>query len=106
MKRRLLLILLFGLVLGTLTGIQPRQETTSFTAKQAARLYTQMTNTPVEARDVYFVERLSGHYAVAYLEANHDRLFLLIRKPTNPSGLIESFARNRRWRRIGSKVAC
>ena len=65
MKRRLFLILLFGLVLGTLTGMQPRQETASFTAKQVARLYTQMTNTTIEARDVYFVERLSDHYAPA-----------------------------------------
>ncbi len=80
MKRRLFLILLFGLVLGTLTGMQPRQETASFTAKQVARLYTQLTNTTIEARDVYFVERLSDHYAVAYLEAKHDRLFLLLQQ--------------------------
>ncbi len=80
MKRRLFLILLFGLVLGTLTGMHPRQETVSFTAKQVAQLYTQTTNISIEARDVYFVERLSEHYAVAYLEAKHDRLFLLLQQ--------------------------
>ena len=80
MKRRLLFTLVIGLVLGALTGMYQRSETTSFTAQTVTKLYTQMTNTPIEARDVYFVERLSEHYAVAYLEAKHDRLFLLLQQ--------------------------
>lgn len=80
MKRRLLFILVIGLVLGALTGMYQRPETPSFTAKTVTKLYKQMTNTSIEARDVYFVERLSEHYAVAYLEAKHDRLFLLLQQ--------------------------
>ncbi len=61
MKRQLLFILVIGLVLGALTGMYQRPETPSFTAKTVTKLYKQMTNTSIESRDVYFVERLSEH---------------------------------------------
>lgn len=83
MKRRLFFILVVGLALGTLTGMQQHQATSSFTAQHVAHLYSKMTRTPVEARDVYFVERLSEHYAVAYLESKQDRLFVILRQSGN-----------------------